>query len=112
MGGVGRDYAAVQLTVGGKGPYRFMVDSGLTAELITPHLQQELNISTGKAQVLGLGAGGLSAPASLVRVSWEPWRQSHCVAAKNMPGSWRHQPNAVRESKTCRCSLLGCAGAG
>lgn len=39
QGAVGRDYVVVQLKIAGKGPFDFMVDSGLTGELITPHLQ-------------------------------------------------------------------------
>lgn len=101
MGGVGRDYAAVQLTVGGKGPYRFMVDSGLTAELITPHLQQELNISTGKAQVLGLGAGGLSAPASLVRVPWD--RGGTAIASCLAAGGIRQMQSLNLRRAVARC---------
>lgn len=37
---MGRDYVLVQLSVRGKGPFDFMVDTGLTAELITPHLRK------------------------------------------------------------------------
>lgn len=39
-GTVGRDYVLLQLKLGGKGPFDFVVDTGLTAELITPHLKQ------------------------------------------------------------------------
>ncbi len=53
-GGVGRDYLLAQLTIKGKGPYDFMVDSGLTAELITPHLQQALGIRGGGQRIAGL----------------------------------------------------------
>lgn len=35
-GGMGREYIIIQLYIEGKGPYDFMVDSGLTTELITP----------------------------------------------------------------------------
>ena len=35
-GGLGREYIIIQLYIQGKGPYDFMVDSGLTTELITP----------------------------------------------------------------------------
>jgi len=35
-GGMGREYVIIQLYIQGKGPYDFMVDSGLTTELITP----------------------------------------------------------------------------
>ncbi len=35
-GGLGREYIIIQLYIKGKGPFDFMVDSGLTTELITP----------------------------------------------------------------------------
>lgn len=65
-GGVGRDYVVVQLTINGEGPYDFMVDSGLTAEIITPELQQHLGIRSGSRKVAGLAAGGSSAAGDLV----------------------------------------------
>ncbi|KAI8474268.1 MAG: hypothetical protein J3K34DRAFT_408000 [Monoraphidium minutum] len=65
-GGVGRDYLLAQLTIKGKGPYDFMVDSGLTAELITPHLQEVLGIQGGNTRVSGLGAGGSVSAGQLV----------------------------------------------
>jgi hypothetical protein len=51
----------------GDGPYDFMLDSGLTAELITPELRQHLGISGSKGKVAGLAAGGASAAGDLVR---------------------------------------------
>lgn len=56
--GFGREYVALQLKVNGEGPFDFMVDSGLTTEMITPHLQKVLNIQVGKNTVSGLAAGG------------------------------------------------------
>ena len=56
--GFGREYVAVQLKVDGQGPYDFMIDTGLTTEMITPHLQKLLNIKVGKETVSGLAAGG------------------------------------------------------
>lgn len=56
---LGREYIVVKLEIDGKGPYDFMVDSGLTTEMITPHLKDALNIKTDKAKTLtGLAAGG------------------------------------------------------
>ena len=46
-GTAGRDYVLIQLRVRGKGPVDFMVDSGLTAELITPHLRQQVCMVKG-----------------------------------------------------------------
>ncbi|GBF88288.1 hypothetical protein Rsub_01000 [Raphidocelis subcapitata] len=65
-GGVGRDYLLTQITIKGTGPYDFMVDSGLTAELITPHLQQTLGITGRGTRIAGLGAGGAVAGGELV----------------------------------------------
>lgn len=59
-GGLGREYVALKLKIQGKGPFEFMVDSGLTTELITPHLQNSLGIATGKNTIAGLAAGGSS----------------------------------------------------
>lgn len=60
-GGMGREYVIIQLYIQGKGPYDFMVDSGLTTELITPHLFQDLNLdkksSSSSSSRLALSAG-------------------------------------------------------
>lgn len=61
--GFGREYVAIQLKINGEGPYDFMVDSGLTTEMITPHLQDVLGISVGRNRVAGLSAGGSSSEA-------------------------------------------------
>jgi hypothetical protein len=50
----------------GDGPYDFMLDSGLTAELITPELRRHLGIKGSKGKVAGLAAGGASAAGDLV----------------------------------------------
>jgi hypothetical protein len=60
---VGRDYLLTQLTIKGQGPFDFMVDSGLTAELITPHLQQALGIKGGNTRISGLVGAGRRARA-------------------------------------------------
>jgi len=63
----GREYVVVQLKVNGQGPFDFMVDSGLTTEMISPHLQQTLGITPkrGGGVVRGLSAGGDSSEALL-----------------------------------------------
>jgi predicted aspartyl protease len=67
--GLGREYVALQLTIDGEGPFEFMVDSGLTTELITPHLQRGLGLSTSSSgRVRGLGAGGATAAGELVEL--------------------------------------------
>ncbi|CAB9511020.1 expressed unknown protein [Seminavis robusta] len=55
---VGREYVALQLKIQGKGPFDFMVDTGLTTEMITPHLVQALGINESGDKIRGLGAGG------------------------------------------------------
>lgn len=64
---VGREYVVVRLKVNGQGPFEFMVDSGLTTEMISPHLQQTLGITPkrGGGIVRGLAAGGDSSEALL-----------------------------------------------
>jgi predicted aspartyl protease len=59
-GALGRDYIIIPLKVNGRGPFDFMVDSGLTTELITPHLQSSLGIGANKKRrpVTGIAAGG------------------------------------------------------
>lgn len=65
--GFGREYVAIKLKIQGQGPFDFMVDSGLTTELITPHLQDILGIKVGKgsSSVTGLAAGGGTGTSSL-----------------------------------------------
>ena len=66
--GAGREYVAVQLKIQGQGPFDFMVDSGLTTELITPHLQQSLGLTVGSNKIQGLAAGGSTVSNSLVEL--------------------------------------------
>lgn len=66
--GVGREYVAVQLKIGNKGPFYFMVDSGLTTELLTPHLQSILGIADGKDKIQGLAAGGSTMESAIVEL--------------------------------------------
>eukprot|EP00429_Kryptoperidinium_foliaceum_P010835 CAMPEP_0176001522 /NCGR_PEP_ID=MMETSP0120_2-20121206/170_1 /TAXON_ID=160619 /ORGANISM="Kryptoperidinium foliaceum, Strain CCMP 1326" /LENGTH=404 /DNA_ID=CAMNT_0017334073 /DNA_START=200 /DNA_END=1414 /DNA_ORIENTATION=+ len=56
--GFGREYVAIKLKVDNKGPFEFMVDSGLTTEMITPHLQEVLQIKLGRNKVSAFAAGG------------------------------------------------------
>jgi hypothetical protein len=58
-GGVGADYPLLKVSVQRLGPFYFMIDSGLTSELITPHLRDQLRIlGKSRQKVAGLGAGG------------------------------------------------------
>mmetsp|Transcript_1249 Transcript_1249/g.2468 ORF Transcript_1249/g.2468 Transcript_1249/m.2468 type:complete len:462 (-) Transcript_1249:326-1711(-) len=65
-GGFGREFIALDVMIGDNnaGPYTFMVDTGLTTEMITPHLQQELmseatNKKSSKPMTIqGMAAGG------------------------------------------------------
>lgn len=66
-GALGAGYALVPISVGGVGPIEFMLDSGLTGELVSPHLRMALQLrGSGGAPVAGLGAGGATSPGELV----------------------------------------------
>ena len=66
--GFGREYIALKMKIEGKGPFDFMVDSGLTTELITPHLQGILGINEGSNKLTALAAGGKTIANSLVEL--------------------------------------------
>lgn len=68
-GGFGREYLALAMKIKGQGPFEFMVDSGLTTELITPHLQGILGIQTGRNRLSGIGGGGQTALNPLVELT-------------------------------------------
>ena len=70
---MGRDYVLLQLKLGGRGPFDFVVDTGLTAELITPHLREVLGIPP-PTRVLqqNVGAGG-SVQLPLVTLTGGGW---------------------------------------
>lgn len=57
-GALGREYVSIPLNVDNQGPFEFLVDSGLTTEMITPHLQDVLRIKIGNSMIRGIGAGG------------------------------------------------------
>ena len=68
-GGFGREYVALKLQVQGQGPFEFMVDSGLTTELITPHLQSILGLNTNnKSRLSALAAGGSTTSNPLIEL--------------------------------------------
>ncbi len=67
--GFGREYVALKLKVQNQGPFDFMVDSGLTTELITPHLKAVLGLVEGKERLSGLAAGGETASNALVSLA-------------------------------------------
>jgi hypothetical protein len=67
--GFGREYIAMKMKIEGKGPFDFMVDSGLTTELITPHLQGILGINEGSNKLRALAAGGKTKANSLVELN-------------------------------------------
>ena len=54
------EYVALQLKINDKGPFNFMVDTGLTTEMITPHLEHILGIQETEMKISGLGTGGAS----------------------------------------------------
>lgn len=78
-GASGRDYVLISLKVGGQA-FDFMVDSGLTAELITPRLRQQLGIPASKQTLAaGLGAGGVISGAELVQLKGTDAGGALCV---------------------------------
>lgn len=68
-GGLGREYIILPLYIGGNGPYDFMVDSGLTTELITPHLQSILQAKSSGITKQGLSAGDAGSLQTLVELN-------------------------------------------
>eukprot|EP00957_Ditylum_brightwellii_P043998 3339046-Ditylum_brightwellii.AAC.1 len=64
--GLGREYVVIKLNIGGE-TVDFMVDSGLTTEMITPHLKDMLHIPSGSSTIRGLAAGG-STDSALVEL--------------------------------------------
>lgn len=65
---MGRSYIIIQLYIQDNGPYDFMVDSGLTTELITPHLQSILHLPNTGISKQGLSAGAVGVTQSLVEL--------------------------------------------
>ena len=67
-GSFGREYVIVQLKINDKGPLFFMVDTGLSIEMMSPHLVESLGLSSksGSTKLLeGLSAGGRSSESVL-----------------------------------------------
>ncbi len=58
QGALGREYIIIPFIIQNHGPFYFMVDSGLTTEMITPHLIKILGMQSGGSTVRGLGVGG------------------------------------------------------
>lgn len=62
--GYGREYIAMPVYINGQGPYDFMLDTGLTTEFITPHLEKEVvmkNLDDSRSfSVQGIAAAGTS----------------------------------------------------
>ena len=58
------DYVGVYVCVepGMDQPAEFMLDTGLTLEMITPHLRQQMGLKSQRSALQGLSAGGSSAP--------------------------------------------------
>lgn len=65
--GLGNDYIAISLCVPGQTkPVDFILDTGLTLELMSPHLRQQLGLTSQSTSLRGLAAGGASSAADLV----------------------------------------------
>lgn len=64
--GLGKDYVAVQVCLPGQEnkPVEFMLDTGLTLELVTPHLKSQLGLKSQKSGLTALAAGGVNAGAA------------------------------------------------
>lgn len=74
----GKEFLTVPIKVNAEGPFEFMIDTALTAELISPHLQKVLDIADEKGEaeagteagttctVEGLAAGGSKGLEKLV----------------------------------------------
>ena len=60
-------YVGVQVCVQGQEkPVEFMIDTGLTLEMMTPHLRDQLGLKSERTALQGLSAGGTSAGTNLV----------------------------------------------
>jgi Aspartyl protease len=59
--GLGRDYIATKICLSGdktSQPVEFMIDTGLSLEMITPHLRDELGLRSIRTRLQGLTAAG------------------------------------------------------
>lgn len=63
--GLGQDYVAMELCVKGR-TAEFMIDSGLTLEMVTPHLKEQLNLQSEQSLRKGLAAGGATGQLNIV----------------------------------------------
>lgn len=79
---VGREYVIVPLKIQDQGPFDFMIDTGLTAELVTPHLVKLLgmNIEKQKSNIAmqGLAAGGTTSAQDMIRLDGVSLCSSDC----------------------------------
>jgi hypothetical protein len=65
--GLGKAYVGIALCLPGLDkPVEFMLDTGLTLELMTPHLRDQLGLSVQKSSLRGLAAGGTSSASGMV----------------------------------------------
>jgi len=61
------DYVGVQVCLNGsQDPVEFMLDTGLTLEMMTPHLRDQLGLKSQRSGLQGLSAGDTSATTDLV----------------------------------------------
>lgn len=62
------DYAGVQVCLEGRRdePVEFMLDTGLTLEMMTPHLSRQLGLRSRRTGIRGITAGGTSSGTDLV----------------------------------------------
>jgi hypothetical protein len=59
----------VSVTLNGKGPFNFLLDTGAQGTIISDSLAEELNLEILGQAIVGSPQGGVSVPANLVRVA-------------------------------------------
>jgi hypothetical protein len=80
--GLGKAYVAIPLCLPGQEkPVEFMLDTGLTLELMTPHLRDKLGLSSQASKLRGLAAGGKSSASDMVT-----FRPELCSYRGSKPG--------------------------
>ena len=70
MMAVGQESVTMSVNVNGEGPFHFMLDTGLTAQMISPQLKKRLHLENKKFDhPEGLAAGGSTGKVDLVNLS-------------------------------------------
>lgn len=70
MMAVGKESVIIPVKVNGQGPFNFMLDTGLTAQMISPRLKKMIHSKTDPSSTAeGLAAGGSTGKVDLVNLS-------------------------------------------